>query len=286
MKYLIYSLLFFVLTPLSAQIKGNGILKSRSQNVPNLKSIDVQFNANIVLDYNQEEVIKIQADENILEYIGVKFENGNLLLDQIKWINPSQQPTITIGSPNLKSVFQGTHSTTTIKNVKGAQLTLKGNVGRIIAEGQIDELLIKTGKAKVDVKKLSIGTVRIDKDCKSSIQLNKFENLDKVVSSEARIQYFDSSRKPKTNNNINTIAKVKYIQFKIKNNSIRRNSYYVKGPNGRGGNFSYGFSLFPYGTKSEKWSIGTNVFKESRSGKLTELVTIVAEDEGQVIDLH
>ena len=75
-------------------------------------------------------------------------------------------------------------------------------------------------------------------------------------------------------------------KFKIKNNTVRRNTYYVKGPNGRGGTFSYGFSLFPYATKPENWSIGTKIYQESYAGKLTELVTIKKEDKGKIITLH
>ena len=287
MKHLLSLLLLItLLNPIASQINGNGKIKSLSQNVPNLQNIDVQFNANIVLDYDQEEVMVIEADENILEYIGIYFENGSLVLDQIKWIEPSQQPTITIGSPNLKSVYQGTHSTTKIVNAKGAALTLEGNVGKIIATGQIDKLIVNTEDTKVNAENLKIGTVQIKDKCESVVILDKFDKLLKSESSKADIISKNSDNWKKQKEAAKSKEKVTYIKFKIKNNTARRNAYYVKGPNGRGGKFSYGFSLFPYASKAENWSIGTKVYEESRLGTLKKLVEITAEDEGKVVELH
>ena len=277
-------LLISLVNPIAGQINGNGTLKSLTQNVPNLTNIDVQFNADIVLDYDQEELMVIKADENILEYIGIYFEDGKLLLDQIKWIEPSQQPTISIGAPNLKSVFQGTHSTTKIVNAKGATLKLEGNVGKIIVKGQIDKLIVNTEDTKVDAGNLKIGTVEIDEKCESIVILDKFDKLLKSESSKVNI--VDDTPAYRKKESQKSKEKVTYIKFKIKNNTARRNAYYVKGPNGRGGKFSYGFSLLPLATRAENWSIGTKIYEEGRLGNRKQLVEITAEDEGKVVELH
>jgi len=88
----------------NAQVSGNGNQKTIVKDFINLKSIDIQFNANIILDYSLKEEMVITADENIIGLIGQEFENGKLTLDQIKWIEPSKLPTITIGAPFLESV--------------------------------------------------------------------------------------------------------------------------------------------------------------------------------------
>lgn len=79
---------------------------------------------------------------------------------------------------------------------------------------------------------------------------------------------------------------VVFIKFKIRNNSAGIHSYYVKGPNGRGGNFSYGFKMFPFGIREENWSIGTKVYKQSQWGKLTELIVVTESSEGKTLDLY
>lgn len=273
----------------SSQIYGDGNIKTMSQKVPNLTSIEIDFNANLKLDYNLEEEMIIDADANVLEWIGITFENGNLKLDQKKWIEPSKLPTITIGSPNLKSVYQSTHSTTTVSNVTGSVLYLKGNVGKIIAEGMIDDLYIDTENTDIDARNLEVGTVYISEMCRAYIQLEKYKKLNREDNSKSMVEVGGSplnlDKKTKSEKGKKNAKPVKYIKFKIKNNSMARHSYYVKGPNGRGGKFSYGFSMFPLTTRDENWSVGTKIYKEGRFGKLTELITITESDEGKVVDL-
>ena len=289
MKHLM-SVLFILTayTSLLSQIYGDGNIQTISKDVPGLSSIEVDFNANITLDYNQEEIMIIDADANVLDYIGITFVDGHLKLDQVKWIEPSKLPTITIGTPNLKTIYQSTHSTTSIKNATGTELYFEGNVGKIIAAGSIDQLYIDTEQTDIDASKLKIGTVSVSGICRAEIKLGQYDKLNKNKDSESVIKVngavvdVDANSKVKKKK---ASKPVKYIKFKIKNNSLTRHSFYVKGPNGRGGKFSYGFSMFPQTSRDENWSIGTKVYKESRTGGLTELITITEDIEGEVVDL-
>jgi len=276
-----------LLSSLSAQIRGDGNIQSRSEKVEGLKSIDIQFNANIVLDYDLKEELVIQADANVLKHIGVYFENGHLMMDQIKWIEPSKWPEITIGCPSLESVYQGTHSTTKLQNVSADELTIEGNVGKVIAEGVVENLVLSNAGCDVNLKDLSIGAVNITDVSTGKIILNQFGSLTNNSNPDTPIRFLDPSKAPETvvNKPIVENEKVQYIKFKLKNNSIKRHSFYVKGPNGRGGNFSYGFSLLPFVKKQENWSVGTKVYKVSRHGKKELLRTIALEDAGEVLDL-
>lgn len=78
---------------------------------------------------------------------------------------------------------------------------------------------------------------------------------------------------------------LRYIDFKIKNNSLKRNAFVVVGPKQDGRTFSYGFSLNPYASKKERWSVGTRIYKESRLGKRELLVTISESDENNTVKL-
>lgn len=247
-----------------SQIRGDGNWIEKSYDVSGLTSIDIQFNAQIILDYNVEEKMKIEIDANVISLIGIEFENGELTLDQIKWIEPSMQPKITIGCPGLESVFQGTHSTTIIKNVAVSTLTLAGNVGKIIAEGSVDKAVINSTGTKMNLQNLETGSITMDNEDDDTISLNTIKSETKAL-------------KP--------INKVKSVSFKIKNNSFNRNQFYVKGPNNRGGKFSYGFAMMPYFNKSEKWTIGTEVYLVKKLGK-DKLLLVVNEDiEGETVRL-
>ncbi len=257
-----------------------------------LKELDVQFNANITLDYSLQENMTITADENVLEYIGMEFNNGTLKLDQIEWIEPSQLPTIIIGSPNLNYVYQGTHSKTVLKNVNAEKLKLAGNVGNIAAAGQANNLSVSTTGTDIDLSELEITNANISINDDSKVILDKVGTLQTKLDEDARLilkSEVPDYAPAKTNvkeRYADVNPDLRWLDFKIKNNSLNRNHFVVVGPKKDGSKFSYGFSLLPGGTKKERWSVGTKVYREKRSGARGELlVTIKASDEDGVVEL-
>jgi len=83
----------------------------------------------------------------------------------------------------------------------------------------------------------------------------------------------------------NQQEEVRYIKFKIKNNSFNRNHFYVVGPKPNGGKFSYGFPMMPGQIRKETWTTGTKIYKTTKLGLRKLLVTIKADDENQVVKL-
>ena len=57
------------------------------------------------------------------------------------------------------------------------------------------------------------------------------------------------------------------------------------GPKKDGSTFSYGFPMMLRSSKSEKWPVGTKIYKEGKLGNRKLLITITAIDEGQVVKL-
>lgn len=277
-----------------AQINGNGKLTSTTVSTIGLEEIDIQFNANITLDYNSFETMTITADENIMPYIGKNFENGKLTLDQIKWIEPSSKPKITIGVPNLKKIYQGTHSSTSIINLNSSQLAINGNVGNVTVSGSCQELIVDVRGTDVDLSNTAIdladiiingnSTVKIDKVNKLMTKLEGQANL--VLLSEPK-EYLENSQVEikEKNTQYKSNPNLKYIAFTIKNNSWSRNHFVVVGPKKNGDTFSYGFPMMPGFSKSEKWSVGTKIYKEGKLGSRELLVTIKEDDEGQIVKL-
>jgi len=277
-----------------AQINGNGDLKTIQQPIENLKEIQVEFNANITLDYTQQEMMTITADENILEYIGINYNNGTLILDQIKWIEPSKNPTITIGSPYLEKVYQGTHSTTYLKNVNAKQLTLEGNVGKINVSGKTEKLIVEVEGTDVDLINLEIEYADITTLGSAKIELDKVNQLQTKLDKSSSIKLISEPQKyiGQSKEQVNKTKTYRvpnpnlaYVKFKLKNNSARRNHFIVQGPKRDGSNFSYGFPMMPYSSKSENWPVGTKIFKESKSGGRNLLVTIAASDDDTIVKL-
>jgi len=277
-----------------AQIYGNGNATEFSRTVDGLTTIDIQFNADITLDYSAEEVLSIEIDENIKDLVGIDFVNGKLTLDQVKWIEPKSLPKIRIGTPNLLRVFQGTHSSTEIVHVNSSNLRLEGNVGKIKASGKVELLKINVSGTDLDLENLEIGTAKIDILEGSKLQFGKVDKIETPYEDDERIKLKQEPkeyivRNPKVRKNKRPIFEpnpdLRYIPFKVRNNSFTRKHFVVVGPKKNGNTFSYGFSMFPKTNKSEKWSVGTLIYQEKRNGERKLLVTIKEEDEGKVISL-
>jgi len=79
--------------------------------------------------------------------------------------------------------------------------------------------------------------------------------------------------------------RLQYVELKVKNNSVTRKHFIIKGPSSNGKSFSYGFPMMPFATRVKKVPVGTKIFLQ-KSGILNKrLITITASDEGKVIDL-
>ncbi len=85
--------------------------------------------------------------------------------------------------------------------------------------------------------------------------------------------------------NIAKNTAIKYINFKIKNNSLTRNHFIVRGPKPDGSEFGYGFPMMPQTIRKENWTTGTKVFRVGPLGKQTLLITIKEGDENKTVNL-
>lgn len=295
MRFFIISLFTLLSINSFAQINGNGNIETITVDVAGIKDIDIQFNANITLDYSQEEVMKITADENVMEFIGRKFKNGKLTLDQIKWISPSKWPTITIGTPSLSKVYQGTHSTTTLVNTKAEDLILEGNVGKIIASGTVSNLKVRTEGTFIDLSNMTISNAYVElQDDGTRVMLDKVDNLETKLDSEVELILLSEPKNHTGDKKIHSNSKkafdyvdesIKWIKFKIKNNSWKRNHFVVVGPKKDGTTFSYGFPMMPGTTREENWTVGTKIYKDGKLWSNQLLVTISDEDAGKTVKL-
>ena len=78
---------------------------------------------------------------------------------------------------------------------------------------------------------------------------------------------------------------LQYVELKVKNNSLGRKHFIIKGPTERGRNFSYGFPMLPLATRSKKVPVGTKIFLQKSGITKKKLITITADDEGKVVNL-
>ena len=235
-----------------AQVQGNQNIITQSFDIENVQTVSVQMYAKVTIDASLKSAITITADQNLIQLIGKEVKDGTLTLDQKQWINPSRPIQITIGAFGLKKLIHGTHDTTQLVGLNQEQLIVEAPIGAVSLAGNVTRLTLTIKDAK-------IALVTAPKQLVGDYTNKKVTTASK--------------------------SKVSFINIKLKNNSLTRSKFVVRGPNGRGENFAYGFSIFPGFSKSERWSIGTKIFLAKSGGVEELLYTLTPDDANSTIKL-
>lgn len=163
---------------------------------------------------------------------------------------------------------------------------------KVIATGKAKNINVITTGTDINLTELAIENAYISADDDAEIRLNEVTNLTKdiakrtnLVLNKKPINRTDNSQYQSSKKNQQSNPNIKYIDFKIKNNSLKRYNFIVVGPKKDGNYFSYGFSMLPQTKRNEKWTNGTKIYKKKKSGERELLVTITLNDENEVVNL-
>lgn len=292
MRNIIHLIVLFISITAVAQIRGNKEIITKTYSGNNITKVKINFYAQVIIDQSKEESITITTDSNLLDYIDKEVVNGTLHLDQKEWISPSENAKIVIGAPNIRIVESGTHDITRIINLNNDYIQILAPIGKIFLEGKTKELRIGAEMASVNASNLIAENASIDIWSRGSVKVRVTDELTTNLNKNAKLEVLNTPKKIK--GDIKKIASntkkiknpdAKFIKFKIKNNSITRNHFYVVGPKQDGSRFSYGFPMMPQAIRKENWTVGTKVYKVSILGKRKLLITIKPENENTTVAL-
>lgn len=282
---------FISVINVNAQVKGNGNIVTEMIPLENFDFINLDLTTDLYIDLNQKNTISITTDENLVDLIDRKIQGNSLKLDQKEWIAPSQRMVIRIGVRQLNGINCGAHSLVEIKNLNQETFKVKANVGRIILSGKVASLKVENEVAKIDASELIAAKAKISIASWGSVIANVTELIDTDIDKSGQLvlvnepETFRGDAKEVFAENLKEPENVKWIKFKIKNNSFSRKNFYVVGPKKDGSRFSYGFPMMPGATRKEDWTVGSKIYKVSKLGFRKLLVTIKAEDENQTVKL-
>ena len=273
-----------------SQIFGDKNIVTQSFEVSNITGIKIDLYAEISIDCKKKEGITITTDSNLIPLIKRDIINGILHLDQIKWIEPSSNTKIIIGSPYLQQIESNTHGVTKVINFNNSHLIINAPVGSITVEGNVNDLSIVTEQANINTTALKTSNAKVSISGWGNVNVNVQDRLYTDIVNEGS---FSSVTEPKIiagnaeeifrKNYIKQNTTLIYINFKLKNNSITKKRLRVEGPKPDGTCFGYGFTMSPFSVRGEYWTIGTRVYEVKSSGEEILLCTISKQNEGKII---
>ncbi len=283
---------FFIQVLVPAQINGNGNKVTKTFSAENLRKLEVNLSADITIDPKAEPGITITTDENIIDYINVKVKKGYLDLTQLEWIEPKGNHEIIIGAPLLQTLICDAHSNITINNLDAERFRINADVGQIKLSGKVGYLDLEVKLATLDAEQLDITTADIEISKWGKVKLGEVNALRTDINESASLtvkgtpaELSGDAKEALARGEKPIDPTIRYIDFKIKNNTLKRGQFFVQGPKKDGSYFGYGFPMNPGQVRAERWTTGTKVYKVSRLGLRTLLLTIESSDEGEVVPL-
>lgn len=284
-------LLLLITFQVQAQIKGNGNIVTTSFPLDQVEQLDINLNARIILNFKAEDQISITTDENLIDQIDFQVTNGYMNLQQKEWIQPSHSLKVTIGTSQLRKLNNDAHSLTSLLNMQVENFHLIADIGTIDLQGRASHLVIDNKSAKIEALDFETAHAEVRIRSWGTVFLNVSDTLNTAIGDKGQLKIIgdpevllgnakDILKKGSEQIHTNT----RYINLRIKNNSWTRKSFVVVGPKKDGTSFSYGFSLSPGATRSERWTIGSEVFRV-KNGQQSLVTRIEAKDENQVVKL-
>ncbi|MEQ9264868.1 MAG: DUF2807 domain-containing protein [Balneolaceae bacterium] len=181
--------LMFLSGAVSAQIRGNGNIVTKTIKLDDFTEIRNELTSTIEVDITQEAGYSITIDENLLEYAEVKIVDGVLSIIQGKWIQSSADIKIKIGAPKLRSFENTSHSKISIINLNIDRFNLVSSVGDLKLQGKVKELFASTGTGNIDALELEVQKANVSISSFGQIKVNAQKVLDANVSGNGKVVY-------------------------------------------------------------------------------------------------
>jgi hypothetical protein len=196
------------------RIRGNGTVKTENRPVTGYNSIDVSGAIDVYVKQDSAQNIKVEADENLLEYIVVKEEGGVLKIypkDNYN-LRPSGTIKVYVAGPNFRR-FEASgacdyYSENKITNTESIVLDLSGScdakmelnapkitagvtgAGKLTLKGETKELVVDgTGSSDFNCFELMAENVNVDITGAGDAEVYASVKLDVSVSGAGTVKY-------------------------------------------------------------------------------------------------
>jgi len=160
------------------RVRGSGHIITDSRSASGFHSIDVSGAIDVYVKQDSSTSVKIEADDNLLEYIEVYTDNSTLVIrtQHRVWLKPSNKIKVYVSNPVYRefevSGASGIHSENQITSTETVRVGISG-----ASEGKLE---IDAPKVSVDVSGASNLTMR-----------GRTKDLDAGASGACKIRCFD-----------------------------------------------------------------------------------------------
>ena len=110
MKKILFGAFIFLITAsgcrevFGKRIRGNGHIQTELRSASSFNSVDVSGSIDVYVKQDSVSSVKVEADENLLEYVEVHNDNGTLHIHQMSGyhLKPSREIKVYVSGPDFK----------------------------------------------------------------------------------------------------------------------------------------------------------------------------------------
>ena len=302
-------------------VTGNGRIVTDQKVLPSYDALYVDLFCDIFVTVGSMPIADISADKNTIGKIELVVRNNELRIAVKEgfWLQ-SSRPQIYLQTPYLTKITtrgqQTNVGTIKVEGIVVNQFETDLLYGDVILQGTAKKLLLRSSnrsyyqnRSTLDASQLYVNEVDAIIQGRNTAKVNVAERLAVDLSHDAVLEYVNEPREIRYKGDAIEVASgaigvktnsegqdlhikdqeeattLQYVALKVKNNSLGRKHFVIKGPTDSGRNFSYGFPMMPLATREKKLPVGTKIYLQKNSIAKKQLVIITANDEGKVVNL-
>lgn len=199
-------------------IQGSGnITKEKRTIAANFEKIASSSGVTVIVEQGSPLSLEVEADDNLLQYVITKIENGTLIVKIDKNINTQSPINVTVKMPSIASLESSSGSIISSKNtLRGNGISLNTSSGgeieavleyeKVTCESSSGSNITVSGKAlnlktvtssgsEIDAEELAANEIIADASSGSFTKVKPIVKLKGTASSGSSINYY---QKPKT----------------------------------------------------------------------------------------
>ena len=172
-------------------VRGNGNLQSESRDVREFRAVDVSGVFDVEIVAQKDFDVRVEADENLLQYIRTEVNGGVLEISTSKRIKSSSGLKVLISAPDIEKLDVSGVAKVSVSNLRNSALNLDSSgASKINLSGMTDKLIIDvSGASNIEAIDLKTRSATVDASGASKISIFATESIRADASGASKITY-------------------------------------------------------------------------------------------------
>jgi hypothetical protein len=199
--------LLLALTACFHGVRGSGVRKTETRDLPAFTSIETSGAFDVKVDCQKPQSFEIEADDNLLPLVQTEVRDGVLRVTTTKSYRSNGGIVLRVNVPDLARIKSTGAGKFDISNLKNDQFEIQSTgAATVVASGQSKSLTIgSTGAGKIDAHDLRASDATVKVTGAAGVDVYATDALDVTVSGAGRVTY---SGNPKVSKKISGAGQV------------------------------------------------------------------------------